>query len=290
MTNIRQKNQNINRLTLIIIMSWTLYGAVQYFDNNIIKFFNEILQLELILNSSVTNRITGSSDHQFVTSMQVTYSLILGLFALIGFYISTRTKSNSLLNKYILISLIVTSFFAALIPYGGEILMRVFLLDLVFLSYYISYNLNKKLISIILILFLILFSPYLSIISHYGTENYQYISRGEISGADFLYGKTISGDIISGFPWGLYKKSPDIYKPNVWMTISLNFSRFEEAIESFVPKNEYCYMLLDRGIEAKYQMYFNATKNDFKNLRSRISKFSPYAKIYDNNDFYIYFK
>ena len=245
-----------------------------------------MFEFESLLGSNLTDRITGSPDHQIVTNIQILYSFVLGLFSLSGFLISKK-YNNSKNNKVFLICLIATTLFGAIIPYGGEIVMRVFLLNLIFLSYYISYNFNHKTTSVILIIFLVVVSPFLNIISHYGTEEYQYISQGESIGAEFLYDRTISGEIICGFPWGLYKNSPDIYIPALWRE-SWNFSEFKEKLISYRSRNENSYLILGRGEETKYHLYCNTTHEEFQNLYQSINSLIIYNKVYNNNDFNIY--
>jgi len=274
-------------LFLIIILSWTIYGAETYFERNFSNFISESLSFGTIFNANIVDRVSGTAGHIFVTKITILYSFLILLFALVGFIVSLNYNKDRWADRRVIVTLAGILIGTAGFSYGGEIFMRVYNFGLVFISYFISYIYNSKKLLPILIIFLILFAPSLNVISSHGNEKFQQISQGEISGADFLYSNAQNSFIKGGFPWGSYKRSGDVFDAlYYWGWRTRVFPIYTEEMLSDHDYRGTSYLLINRGDMMLYMMYTNTSLEEFFAYKNEVA--ISYSKIYTNSDFDIF--
>jgi len=274
-------------LLSIILVSWISYGAILYFEKFFAYFISESLNFDLIFARNIGSRTHGSPGHILVTMIMLSYSALIFLMALIGYYISRIQNININKNNAIAIILISISFVAGLVSYGGEVVMRVYFFSLILLAYLGSYLILSKRTFIIFMIFLIAIAPTLNIISTYGNEKMQYISPGEIMGADFLYENADKGYIVGGYPWSVYKFSGDVYNTVFYWRANESFSNYQKIMLEKVNISP-LYLLVIDGDRTRYQLRTDTSSEEFDLYHRKVDSSKSYIKIYSNPKFDVY--
>lgn len=202
-SSITKKNLFKFTLVLSIIMAaWVIYGAYIYLDWHLFDFITNTFNVD-IFSQNIQQRVSGSYAHLIVTSLMIGTTLISGVFALIGIILSFYRKDKISKTNIRLFTMIIAIMILAKSPYGGEMIMRIFLFMLPFLSFFIAQIFIPK-AKIILIIFLIIMTP-LNLITHYGNENYDYVSKAELSSFNFYYQNVNNNNVTGGYPITYYK-------------------------------------------------------------------------------------
>lgn len=180
--------------SFVVLVAWTIYGAVVYFDAHLSNIFMETFELEKSWNQNISNRVRGSSEHVLVNKFRILYAIYFELYGFIGLMLSIRKKNHLIMMDLVKIS-IVSVCMAGSFVYGGESLMRGYLFMLVPLSFFCMGFLYQKMLLPLLFMFCALALP-LHIITHYGNEQVDYVNLGIIRGTDFLSDHSFGGYVL----------------------------------------------------------------------------------------------
>ena len=264
----------------IIMIAWVIYGAYVYLDWHLVDFFQKFLQSDSY-TQNVQQRVTGSSAHLIVTRLMIFTTLISGGFAIIGIMLSYFRKDNIFKTNIRTFYMIGGILMLTNSPYGGEMIMRIFLFMLPFLSFFIAQIFVSK-AKIILILFLIIMTP-LNIVTHYGNEKYDYVSKAELTSFDFYYKNADYRNITGGYPITFYKFAE-----------KFNFVKFQELKDikwdgSKYSKEEYSdnNIMITRGDKELLTIFANDT-DYIKNIEKNLKNSNNYQYVYANGDSNLY--
>ncbi len=183
----------------VIISSWTIFNASSYIASNFGSLIRQSLNLTLLLQKNLTNRLSGGAGHVLVADVRIIYSAVIIAFAIGSVILAWRTKKLGITENRLL--LIVLSFALLLFgsSYGGELFMRLYMFSLVIFAYFVSKALLKyKRFFYAGLLFFVIFAPSFIMISHYGNESIDYVPYGESAGVAFLYGASNGGLVVGG--------------------------------------------------------------------------------------------
>ena len=185
---------------VLLVVSWTTFYAYNYLSENSIVILEQFLNLTLIFQRNIENRIaTGSDAHILVAQSRVFYSLVMAFFGLLGFLMLLKNRKLNIGDKRVLILLIGLGALVFTVSYGGELFERVYMFSLLPLAYFaVRGSMFKKQVFVMLAIFLICLAPALNIIAHYGSETMDYVPTSEIFGVNFLYNSTTSGNVLGG--------------------------------------------------------------------------------------------
>ena len=278
---------------IALVLLWTIYAANSFFQANGSTLLSQVTGFVTNLH----NDIGGTATYHNIPSRaldneeKIAYSAIYLLFAFSGLVISLMKKSLSRMDKIMLISLIGI-WLLAVIPYGGELFIRLWLFSLPIFSYFIVKNVQSKKLFAVLIIFLILVAPTMLIWARNGEDQYDYIPPGEISGANFLYSNVSNGLFIGGFPWTSFLNSYDRYnlanfdflKTRNNFTSTFDFTASQLVISG---QKTPLYLIINHGEEVLYSRLYSEPLL-FQNDTSNLDKSPLCNKIYTNPDFDIY--
>lgn len=269
--------------SIIIFSSWSIYGAITYLQWNMKKLIFEALDFNLVLQKNIFTRISGSSARIFVTQIRIIFSLFFIFFAFLSIILLVKNKKFGEIEKrnfFLLLSIIPI---LGLFSYGGELFMRIYLFSLIFISYFISLGLNKKMFFYTFIVFLVA-APPLHILARYGNEIIDYVPSSEVRCVQFLYNVTKRGYIILSPDRDLiYRETYKIFKlwGTEWKNNVLSLGYIEEDMK--LPK----FICLTYGTW-KYYVFFLGNEDLFKETRSNLTKSLHYNKFYSNDVSEIY--
>lgn len=267
----------------VILVAWTFYGASVYFNGHIEGFLHEAFNLGMSFDQNVV-RVGTTGDEQ-VDKVSFYYTLIIMILYLLGWL---TTKKGSLKDTFTRLS-IIPLFLPFFISYGGEMIVRVLLFSLLPIAFFSSYFLGKRkdLATYAFVLFLVVSIP-LHIVSHYGNEEYNYVSQTERETANFLFSNAAD-------QYEIVTENDPIFRQNnlerfaVILTstsylkdgkISGHWSKYQNATQ---------YAVISRGTLVAYQRFKVDTDIDkLKNLDIFLKTSTNYGRIYTNGESMMY--
>lgn len=296
---------NLVLFSIVVLVSWTIYGAVTYFDAHIANIVQDVFRLGRVWSANINHRIRGSPEHVLVGQIRIAYAACLGLCGVVGWLFYTKTdirkigtkfikKRFSLKQKALLCSvdksrqLLFLDFLkvsianlgvAGALVYGGESFMRAYLLMLVPLAFACISFVEPKKRLIWLLLFYILALPF-HFIAHYGNELVDYVSPGIIRGTDFLAqhssgGYVVGHDQILGNPQHTEK------------FISLTWARYLTDQATWFNKDYHVYLSLGPW-ERNYWWLFQNNPDFVEQMEVKLKKDRNSALFYSNKEIDLY--
>lgn len=275
-------------LSSSILILWNVYFAKNFLNANLIKILPHILDILYIFyrNIGYTTIFIKIEERLIVSLFKIGFSVIILLFAFSGFILSFRKKEKWNNDKIVIAGLVGIWLPSTVLVYGGELFLRLWLLGLIMVSYFVSKNLYSSKMFIILVTFLLILAPALHTVAQYGNEKIDYITPSEIEGASFIYDKIKGGYIIGGRPWGRFRNSFDQNK-----VISFNFftnitpTLFNMGLKE---DNLALYVCIGRG-EIEYYRIMYSEPDLLVNFEDALDKSPYHYRIYSNPNLDIYF-
>lgn len=280
---------NIFLIFLVIFCAWFSYQAIIYFQPRISSFTPQFLNLNSFFSQSFSHQISGASQSlRLASELKILLSGIVVLFGASGYVLARRLK------KKINYPLVVGVFFLALLiplyPYGGEMLIRVYILSLLPALYLVVQNLDsKKLAACLLILLFAL--PALNLVAYYGNDIFEYTPKQSINGALFFFNYTSAPAYITGGTSGLNSFiNPESYTyinfvgqfPLVWENGILVPNK--QSLNTLWPN----YVWFS-AVDVRYYQYYDPQDFNFvSGLQNQLNNATNYVRAYDNGEFVIY--
>ena len=263
-------------LSLIVFVSWTTYGAVSYFEAHLWQFIREALNFEEFFQHNVAR--VGSTGDTSIDQISVFFTIIVLILSFAGWLIT----HSGLLKKCFTILSITPFILAPFFVYGGEILARVFLFLYLPVAFFSSAFLrNLKIFTWGISVFLVVAIP-LHIISHYGNEEYRYVSSAERKAASFFFEKRAKDFEVVSENDPLFRQR-DLEH---FAVVLISASRWEnEKITGPWSKGKDVpqYVAITRGTFVNYER-FKGDTNKIITFENLLRAEPSYICIYSNND------
>ena len=276
--------KNLFKFTLVltIIMTvWVIYGAQQYLNWHLLDFFQNTFGGLDSYSQNIQQRVSGSPAHLIVSELMIGTTLISGVFAIIGIILSFYRKDKISKLNIKLVSMIIAIMVLAKSPYGGEMIMRIFLFILPFVSFFIAQIYVSK-AKIILTVFLIVMTP-LNLVTHYGNEKYDYVSKAELNSFDFYYKNVDNKNVTGGYPITYYKFAEKFNYVQFKEFKDLKWDGTKYTTETGDKNN----MMVSRGDKEQLAIFSDDVTfiNEFEN---NLMNSNNYVKVYANSDVNLY--
>jgi hypothetical protein len=174
----------------MIIVTWISYMAVAYLAGHAGKLLNNVGELGSIVNKSVAGRVGGANGHLLVTTAQLVMAGGLWALAALGAWRRARRGCDDLSALVLAAGAFVLPL---LQPYGGEIVLRVFLFSLPFTSFFVASQFvsrasNKSpVLAPVALATLSLALAGGQFLVRYGNEQMDWFSPGEVAAVHSLY-------------------------------------------------------------------------------------------------------
>jgi hypothetical protein len=268
---------------IVILISWTFYGAFAYFSGHISGMLNELFNLEMSIHQNVV-RVGSTGDDQ-VDKISEIYTLILLILPTLGWLTTKKGLPKNVFTRLGIAPLFLPIF----LSYNGEMIVRVLLFLLLPIAFFsTSFFRNKKaLVSYGLIIFLVISIP-LHILIRYGNEEYNYVSLGELDAANFLFGKAAHEfEIVTENDPIL--KQRDIERFAIVLTSTSTLKDGKIIGPWSKDKNDPQYVVLSRGTWVAYKRFMTDIGNSkLRKIQGVLQKSTNYELIYANKDSSIY--
>jgi hypothetical protein len=119
----------------VLAVAWVSYMTVPFLQGHVVSLLKEVGQLGDTVGSNVTNRLSGSADHQLVVTVRLVFSLGLWAAAAAGAlvrYLDGRRDLTLLALAVAPIPLVAVQ------AYGGELVLRLYLFTLPFVVFLVA--------------------------------------------------------------------------------------------------------------------------------------------------------
>jgi hypothetical protein len=191
-------------LMAVITTAWVIFMAVGFLNGNVDWIIRSIGSLLDNVNDTLIDLNTASPGQQLVARIDRILSVsawVLGLFGIYRRYRSGHWDLPALLLAFAPLPILVMN------AYGGEMLFRVYLFSLPFISFFAAgsfYPSEKAGRSVFTPIFVILISFLLIpgfIYSYYGKDRMYYFSPNEVAAAQFVYTIAPQGSLVVDSTW-----------------------------------------------------------------------------------------
>jgi hypothetical protein len=190
----------------IILFVWIAYMTTTYLAGNIGSLTASLGSLGSNVDQSVGNRVGGSPAHALITNTRIVVSVGIWCLALAGFL---RRRQSWRTSVPLVIFALAPFVLPALQPYGGEMLLRVFLFALPGVAFFVA-NLAfpspttgrrwpaTAAIALAACLLLVAFQY-----TRYGNERLDYYTTGDVQAVHALYRVAPHGSVLFASSYNL---------------------------------------------------------------------------------------
>jgi hypothetical protein len=288
-------------LTLLVFVAWQAYPAAPFYQFYGHRLLQTVFAAGDFLQSNVSGRISGSGAHLTVGRLRVGVTAIvfgLGLFALLS-QVNLRRRPRKLRAlwgslshelRFALVWLGATVIVGPMSVYGGEMLIRTELFSLPPIAMIIAVTVDRRRVLAAVAATLTVMAP-VHIITHYGNEQYDYVSPGEIAGFNYIATHLAPAKIYGGFPGGGFLKSVSLR----WRNSTVPNAKSVPIASDFLNPNDHhwgrfeggVYVAFSRGDVAGATLFYNQPHliSTMQRLVARDPQFRP---VYITPDYSIY--
>jgi len=276
-------------LVWVILISWTLFVTIQWFETNFRELVDEAGKLDLIFGQNIEARVGGSHEHLVAVWSRILLSGAFVALGGVGLLLAFRTLLEKPWDRVMALGWLGVSLSVVIItPYGGESFERLFLFSLPFVGYFACRVARGRLWPLLAVV--VLFAIPTHFVARYGNEGLSYVSPEQISVVRFLDESSQGGTVVSlywlgpfedgssaeRFSWSL----PGGANKFEWLS-SDHKERRELFLTEIPPATRTDYVLMDAGSRWIYR-FLHDEEPDL--LVEELNESALLERIYDNAD------
>lgn len=247
----------------LFAVGWLSLGATDFWVGHLSLIFGSVGQLGSTLGSNVTNRVTGSTVHQFVVDGRII--LTLALYTLAGFGALRRHPSTRTLEALAAVPFVLV----AAQDYGGEGLLRVVFFGLPFTTLLAASTIlpnpmvhpksatpgrmrgRFERLTRRSVLVTVLFGfAFVTTFVRGGNDSYQTFTTGEVAAANFAYAHARTGQSIAVVTYFVPLGQRDVGTVKITAVSGGSNTPSVSTIEKSLVRESSAYVLLSRAQEA----------------------------------------
>jgi hypothetical protein len=194
-------------ITLVLLVAWLTYLAAAYLNGHLKPLLGQTLDVQQALAANVGGRLQGSHQHLLVVRLRLVMTGLVWALAAAGMVRGLRRGVASPSHALLLVA---PAGVALLQPYGGEMLMRVYLFTLPFAACYAAQALlpapgRRAWVAALALAAgaAVLVTGFL--FTRYGNLSTTLFTRGEVQAVDRLYATAPRGSLLlaasPNLPW-----------------------------------------------------------------------------------------
>lgn len=207
----------LKRTTLLVVsaialgVAWQIYGLRGAVLSDVTGIVRDNLSLDAYQRFLVIGRFVMTSGvRQAIVTIRTLFSLIL-LFLTFAAILTKSYGKRTVYDPFFLCVLVVPAL-VIFLPYGGEILTRVFLLGLLPMAYFLGWLLSQRWYVLTTLVLWPAF-VFLHVVAHYGGDSYEAVRPGEVQASRFVYARMDSGELIA-LPPPLFAEKQEVFSQN----------------------------------------------------------------------------
>jgi hypothetical protein len=194
-------------ITIVLLVAWLTYLAAAYLDGHLKPLLGQTLDLQQAVSANVGGRLQGSADHLLVVRLRLVMTALVWALAVIGLVRGLRRGASSPSHAIIAVA---PAALAALQPYGGEMLMRVYLFSLPFAACFAAQALmpargrrSGRVVAVLAAAGVVLVTGFL--FTRYGNVRATLFTPAEVQAVERLYAIAPRGSLLvaasPNLPW-----------------------------------------------------------------------------------------
>jgi hypothetical protein len=273
----------------VIFFAWQVYIAAPFYASYGDRLVQGLLNLDSFLEHTVSGRVSGAPGHALVAQLRIlATALVVGLALLAAAMQWARRR----IDRTFAFAIAYLVGVALVIPtsiYGGESLIRGLLFSLPILLVLIARAMDHRVMRMAVAVALLAGVP-LHIYTHFGNEEYDYVSKAELEVFDKV-ATLAPANIYGGYPAGVYLETARIDSRNA----SLPHQDADTTVDDFLAPEEHnwadesrpTYVVLTRGDEVAVRLFRNEP-NLIDQVRAALDADPSFVVVFRNQDGVIY--
>lgn len=273
----------------LLAVSWLLFMAVPYLKGHFDVLTAEVGNVSSAVGRNVGERVQGSPGHLLVVRTRLVSTAALWGLAGVG---AIRLWRNRQLDARIVLLALAPFPLLVAQPYGGEMLLRVYLFSLPFASLLAAAALlpgpgrrwwSTPLLAGILTVMLGGF-----LVSRYGNERMDQFNADEVAAVDRLYAIVPPGGLLvaasGNFPWKDRSYEQYDYLTAVQLATKTSPPLIVDAIEDAMRRQPASALILSRSQRASIDLLGTLPPGVLEELERRVDTSSSFRLAYANAD------
>jgi hypothetical protein len=194
-------------ITLVLLVAWMTYLAAAYLNGHLKPLLGQTLDVQAAVAANVSGRLHGSENHLLVVRLRLAMTALVWALAMAG---AVRGLRRGWMAPSHAILALAPAALAVLQPYGGEMLMRVYLFSLPFAACYAAVAITPSpawrgwwVSAVLGVAGLVLVAGFL--FTRYGNERTTLFTSAEVRAVDHLYALAPAGATLvavsPNVPW-----------------------------------------------------------------------------------------
>lgn len=243
----------------VIFFAWQVYIAAPFYAVYGDRLVEGLLNLDNFLEHTVAGRVSGAPGHALVAQLRILATTLLVGLALAAAAIQWSRRRLDRTFGFAIAYLVGVALVIPTSIYGGESLIRGLLFALPILLVLIVRAMDHRALRMAVAAALLVGVP-LHIYTHYGNEEYDYVSPAELDVFDTV-ATLAPANIYGGYPAGVYLETARIDSRNA----SLPHRDADTTVEDFLEPERHnwadesrpTYVVLTRGDEIAVRLFRN---------------------------------
>lgn len=287
-------------IILLLLGMWLCYVAAVYMGGHLKSLLGQTLDVNSAVSANVAARLNGSAGHKLVVHLRLASTAGLWLLATIGFLRGLRAGRSSPGHGLLALS---SPIFVLLQPYGGEMLLRVYLFSLPFTACYAAQALapprrrwrdwrGAVLVAVVAALLLCGF-----VYTRYGNDSATFFSAREAQAAQRLYQIAPERSLLVAASTNVAWRQQNYGDYNFQLLghhlqpapAGQTPAELATEVAQFMRENHTpAFLLISRG-QLRYDELMGAERwGSVKALRTGVEHSGDFAKVFDNGDAQIF--
>lgn len=276
-------------LMALLAVSWLLFMAVPYLKGHVADLTSEVGNVSGAVGRNVAERVQGSPGHLLVVRTRLLSTAALWGLAVAGAFLQWRRRQLDIR----IVVLAVTPFPLLIAqPYGGEMLLRVYLFSLPFASFLAAAALlprqgrtwwSTPVLAGILTVMLAAF-----LVSRYGNERMDQFTAQEVAAVDQLYAIVPPGGLLvagsGNFPWKSRSYEQYDYLTAVQLAPVTPPPLIAGAIEEAMLRRPASALIFTRSQRASIELLGTLGPGVLQELEQHVATSDSFRLAYANSD------
>jgi hypothetical protein len=272
----------------LLAVSWLLFMAVPYLKGHAAELTSEVGSVSSAVGKNVGERVRGSAGHLFVVRIRLLFTA--GMWALAALGALRQWRSRRLDVRIVLLAVAPFPLLVAQ-PYGGEMLLRVYLFSLPFASVLAAAallpNEKRRLRAPVLAAVLtVMLGAFL--VSRYGNERMDQFTSQEVAAVDQLYAIVPPGGLLlaasGNLPWKDRAYEQYDYRTAVQLAQTTPAPQILDAVETAMQRRPASALILTRSQRASIELLGTLPATVLQELEQHVVTSDRFRLAYANAD------
>lgn len=276
--------------SLLVFIFWQVGGAAPFYALYGDQVVKTILDVPSFIQMSLGDRLLGSPEHAQIAQLRTLVSFLVFAIGALAAVLLIRRRPIQRSTKFALAFLGGLSVILPGSVYGGEIAIRVLLFGLPMLSVLVAGAMRFRIFPIAVLAALVVMAP-LHMLTHYGNEQFDYVSPDELAGYQYIGDELAPANIIGGYPAGRFTNTVRLDARNP--TVPLN--ELQPTVNDYLLPGAYrwrnenwpVYVVISRGDRASMALFYNRPTFMLEIL-AVVQSDPRFQRVFRNDDMVIY--